>query len=121
MSTPKKPLVYPYRWCAKRIEMFVEKYARATYLFGKCIGLSAGEVRHFLTLSMARGNSLQFESFKRAVKVFSDYTVEDIKRYSEKERKLLHKWIVSMCVDDELDERIAVSAIDNAQNHRLGL
>lgn len=119
MSTSKKNFRYPYRWCGDQVNVFVEKYARATYNFARCCGLSAGEVRHSLTVCMALGNSVRFEAFKRAIKVMGDYSDEELARIGPEMQKLLLKSIVVFCQDDEIDARIARDIVDNAQQKRL--
>ena len=119
--SPKKPLVYPYRWGVGIVNTFVEKYARATYNFAKCVDLSPGEVRHFLILSLCRGNSLQFEAFKRTVKVMGDYTAEDLARYSPAQKKQLNKWLVYMNQEDVMNEKDERLLLDRAQNFELDL
>lgn len=116
MSTHLK---YPYRWGAQHVQSFIEKYARGTYFLARLLDISPGEVRHGVVLTLCKGNSIKFESLKRCIKLLEDYSIQDLARFSVKERKLLYKWYVVMCEEDELDARIARDALDMVGNHFL--
>lgn len=119
MSTNPVSLKYPYQWAKTPVNAFVERYPRGTYFLSQLCGLSPGELRHLLVLSLAKGKSLRFESFKRAIRLVEDYSAADLARFSVAERKLLYKWIVYLSEDIELDRKIESEALDKLQNRFL--
>lgn len=116
MSTNLK---YPYNWGRNITQSFVEKYPRGWYNLCRLRDISPGDMRVSFTMVLCRGNSVRFESLKRAIKVLEDYDPHDILGFSIKERVLLHRWIVYLCEEDELDARIARDALDSLQNKTL--
>lgn len=119
MSTNRSSLKYPYQWAKNPVNAFIEKYPRGAYFLSQLCGISPGELRHLLVLSLAQGKDLRFESFKRAIKLVSEYDVSDLARFSVAERKLLYKWIVYLSEDIELDRKIEFEALDRLQNRFL--
>lgn len=119
MSTHRSSLKYSYRWAKDPVNAFVEKYARGAYFLSRLLGISPGELRHLLVMTLCHGKSLRFESFKRAIKLMEDYSAEALARFSVAERKLLYKWIVYLAEDIELDRKIELDALDTLQNRFL--
>lgn len=112
-------LRYPYNWARGQVQGFVEKYARGTYFLARLVDLTPGEIRMKLTMTLARGNSLRFESFKRAIKYLEDYSNAEISRFTPEERRLLLKWIVYLSEDDVLDEKSSSEPLDNLSQRKL--
>ncbi len=111
MSIPN--LVYTYRWGWHVVGQFVEKYPRATRNFAKIVGLAVGEVRHFLTVILCKGQSTKWEAIKHVILGVNDYDDADIKRLTNKQRKLLYKYLLVLGVDDVLDEKKLPRALDS--------
>lgn len=110
MSTTQK---YPYNWGIPIVNAFVEKYARGLHYFCKLVGYAPGEVRHYLVLTVCSGNSIRWEATKLLIKQFNSLDADELKRYTEMERKALYKRLVSMAHDVVLDENNAKITIDS--------
>lgn len=117
---PAQPaLKYPYNWGRIVIQKFVESYPRGWYNFCRLRDIAPGNMRVLVTLALCRGNSVRFESIKRAIKVLEDYDGESLSRFSLKEKRLLYRWIVYLCEEDELDAREAREGLDIIRNRPL--
>lgn len=114
-------LKYPYKWGKEVVNAFVEKYPRATWNTSQIMNLSPGELRHRLIMTLCKGNSVRFEAMKTMVILMKDYDREDLARFSQKERQLLYKYLLYLCDDAALDEKIRRQAIDITLNRPLNL
>jgi len=112
-------LQYPYKWCWSEVQKFVEKYARGTYFLGKLLDLPVGEVRHGLTMALALGKSVKFEALKKTIKYLESSTIDEIKRYTPEERKLLYRYYVYLSTDEVLDEKNPANSIDMLRQNFL--
>lgn len=120
MPTQQK-LKYPYNWGRTVVQEFIERYGRGSYFLAKLLDITPGEVRHGLIMRLCRGDQIRFEAIKRMIKLLSDYSAEEIKRFSAEERKLLYKYYLYLCENEVLDEKDSSKAIDITLNKTLDL
>lgn len=120
MSTNSSPkLKYPYKWGYSVCQTFLERYPRGRRNFATLLDVTVWDVGHKLTIVLCSGKSVKFETLKRAIKILDDYDQVDIARFSANDRKLLYKWLVYLCTEDELDSRTARDALDMVANKTL--
>ncbi|MBA7552678.1 hypothetical protein ES705_45248 [subsurface metagenome] len=119
MSIPPKKLKYPYTWGRSKIQEFVEKYARGTKNLCTLCSIDPMEIRHKLILVICSGRSIKWETLKGCIKTLEDYEDRDILRFTEKERKLLHKCLVVINLDNILDGESLEIPIDMVRQRRL--
>ena len=110
--SPSK-LKYPYAWGRDRVNVFVEKYARGAYLLARLLDIPPGELRHYMTVLLCRGNSLKWEVMKRVIKYICMYDDVDFKHLTAEERKRLYKCLRTNAEDDEIDALDGREAIDS--------
>ena len=109
MSTNLK---YQYHWAQDVVNRCVEKYSRGTYNLARILDIPPGELRHLLTLVLARGHSLKWEALKHVIKYLERDRWADLKVLSDDDRKLLYKYVLYMATDDALDAKTTHEALD---------
>lgn len=116
MSTTLK---YPYRWGVDVVQSFLEKYPRGANFLGRLCSVDHQQVKHWLVMGLCRGNSIRYESLKRVIKLLDGSEWEEFARFSEKERKVLIRWIVIVAEEEVFDQKEEAIALDNLRQRRL--
>lgn len=101
MSTRHK---YSYQWSANVVNRFVEKYARGSNYLADLLSITNGELRHQLIMTLSSGNSLKWESLKRLIIHNEGNLTNENKAYSPEIKRELYKRLVSMSIDEQLDD-----------------
>lgn len=112
MSTTLK---YPYRWGVKPVNKLVESYPRGTKYLAFLLGIPLKDMRHLLVLLICSGNSVKWEGVKRLIKYNETNSTDELKAYSRETRKILYKRLVSLCIDDYLDDAWQLYGLDNME------
>lgn len=116
MSTNLK---YPYNWGRNHVQTFVEKHARGTYFLARLLGVSPGDLRVQLTIVLCQGNSVRWESLKHVIKYLEDYSSDDMRRLSDRERYLILKYYKVLAENEVLDEKSYSEALDTLRSNFL--
>lgn len=112
-------LKYQYNWAKNVVNTFVEKYARGSYNLARMMDCPAGELRHFLCMMIATGNSLKWQIVKKIIKSLQSDEYADIRHLSPPEQKALYKCLAVLATDDQLDGKEAYKVLDSLRQQVL--
>ena len=107
MSTDFK---YPYRYGADVVNEFVEKYARGANYLSDLLGISPGELRHYLTICFCRGVSFKWERIKALIKMNEYESRQSLKKYTDSQKIQLYKRLLWVAEDEVLQKKLDFGA-----------
>ena len=109
-------LQYPYRWGKTIVQKLVESYPRGTDYLAELLCIARKDMLHLLNLLLCSGNSVKWEGIKRLIKYNETNSTDELKAYTPEIRRQLYKRLVSLCIDDYLDDAWQLYGIDMTEN-----